>query len=163
MKRLTALALFFAPILCLAQEAADKANGSILSLKDGAGMKMEVTGTDSPWAMLVPIVLFLVIGLIVYLKYYWNFRETVELQQSIRLMVEKNVPVPMELLVRPPEKVPSSQKDFRRGLILIAAGLSFAVCFAVNEPNESVWTMGLIPFAIGVAYIVASRLSHKTA
>lgn len=44
------------------------------------------------------------------------------------------------------------------GLVLIATGIGLAILIQSQEPDKSVWTVGLLPGLIGVALLLSSRL-----
>jgi hypothetical protein len=81
-------------------------------------------------------------------------------QRTIRMMVEKGQPVPAELLV--PATRGARRSDVRRGVIWAMIGLGAMIFFgAVNNWEEGVWSLGLIPFLIGVGYLLVWKLEGK--
>jgi hypothetical protein len=76
--------------------------------------------------------------------------------ESMRLMIEKGLPVPAELIT-PPSRVRPIQSDLRRGLVWLALGLglAFALARLFAEEGASLWTLGLIPAFIGAAYLTS--------
>ncbi|MHB8878679.1 MAG: DUF6249 domain-containing protein [Myxococcaceae bacterium] len=76
---------------------------------------------------------------------------------TLRLMVEKGVPIPPELIA--PARRPAN--DLRRGLLLATGGVGLGVfLFAVAEPR-GMWTLGLVPLLVGVGYLITWRLTAK--
>lgn len=73
---------------------------------------------------------------------------------TLRLMVEKGVAIPPELLS--PPRSPAS--DLRKGLVLTMGGLGLGIfLFAVAE-LRGMWTLGLVPLLVGLGYLVTWRL-----
>jgi uncharacterized protein DUF6249 len=82
-------------------------------------------------------------------------------QRTIRMMVEKGQPVPAELLA-PHTRAVRQRSDVRRGVIWTMVGLGLMIFFgAVNEWEEGIWSIGLIPFLIGLGYLMVWKLEGK--
>ena len=82
-------------------------------------------------------------------------------QRTIRMMVEKGQPVPAELLV-PHTRAVRQRSDVRRGVIWTMIGLGAMIFFgAVNDWEGGVWSIGLIPFLIGLGYLMVWKLEGK--
>ena len=82
-------------------------------------------------------------------------------QRTIRMMVEKGQPVPAELLA-PHTKAVRQRSDVRRGVIWTMIGLGAMIFFgAVNDWEGGVWSIGLIPFLIGLGYLMVWKLEGK--
>jgi len=82
-------------------------------------------------------------------------------QRTIRMMVEKGQPVPAELLA-PHTRAVRQRSDVRRGVIWTMIGLGAMIFFgAVNEWEGGVWSIGLIPFLIGLGYLMVWKLEGK--
>jgi hypothetical protein len=82
-------------------------------------------------------------------------------QRTIRMMVEKGQPVPVELLA-PGTRAVRQRSDVRRGVIWTMVGIGVMVFFgAVNDWEGGVWSLGLIPFLIGLGYLLVWKLEGK--
>jgi hypothetical protein len=82
-------------------------------------------------------------------------------QRTIRMMVEKGQPVPAELLA-PEIRAVRRRSDVRRGVIWTMIGLGAMIFFgAVNDWEGGVWSLGLIPFLIGLGYLIVWKLERK--
>src|SRR5436305_7985211 len=101
---------------------------------------------------IVAIVFMTIFGapvLIVGLILYFSFSRQRALHRTVRMMVEKGQPVPEALLNPPPAQ--RQRSDVRRGVVLTMVGLGLIVFFGVvNDWEGGAWTLGLIPFLIGV-------------
>jgi hypothetical protein len=123
-------------------------------------------GDDVPW-IAVPIVLIVFLSIfgvpvmIVGLIMYFSFSKSRALHKTVRMMVEKGQPVPEALLNPPP--VVRQRSDLRRGVVLLMVGAGLMVFFgAVNDWEGGVWSLGIIPFLIGLGYLLVWRLDvHK--
>ena len=82
-------------------------------------------------------------------------------QRTLRMMVEKGQPVPAELLAPEVRRV-RRRSDVRRGVIWTMVGLGLMVWLgAVNDWEGGVWSFGLIPFLIGLGYLIVWKLEGK--
>jgi hypothetical protein len=117
-------------------------------------------------AIVVPIVaitLLTVFGapvLIVGLILYFSFSRSRAMHRTVRMMVEKGQPVPEALLNPPPAQ--KQRSDLRRGIVLTMIGIGvMAFIGAASEWEGGGWTLGLIPFLIGVGYLLVWKLDTK--
>ena len=98
----------------------------------------------------------LIVGLIMY----FSFSKSRNLNRTVRMMVEKGQPVPEALLNPPPAQ--RQRSDLRRGVVLTMIGIGLMAFFgAVNDWEGGAWTLGLIPFLIGVGYLLVWKLDTK--
>ena len=82
-------------------------------------------------------------------------------QRTIRMMVEKGQPVPAELLA-PELRHVRRRSDVRRGVVWTMVGLGLMIWLAaVNDWEGGAWSFGLIPFLIGLGYLIVWRLENK--
>ena len=82
-------------------------------------------------------------------------------QRTIRMMVEKGQPIPAELLA-PAVRSVRRRSDVRRGVIWTMVGLGVMIFFgAVNDWEGGAWALGLIPFLIGLGYLLVWKLEGK--
>src|SRR5215813_1157930 len=112
---------------------------------------------------IVAITMLTVFGapvLIVGLIMYFSFSRSRSLQKTVRMMVEKGQPVPEALLNPPPAQ--RQRSDLRRGIVLTMSGIGLMAFFGgVNEWEGGAWTLGVIPFLIGVGYLLVWKLDTK--
>ncbi len=101
-------------------------------------------------AIAVPVATLLAFCFIWGFFLFTRFRKVAEQQATLRLMVEKGVEIPQELLVEAPIK----RSDLRRGLLWLGFGLGLIICLAVAVDN-AVWGIGLVPTFFGLGHIVA--------
>lgn len=88
-----------------------------------------------------------------------QYRKQRQLQETLRLMIEKGAEIPPELLA-PPE---SPHKDLRRGLILVGVGLGLVLLIGLTAGFDvGAWAVGLIPAFIGAAYLIVWHLSRRS-
>ena len=71
--------------------------------------------------------------------------------ETMRLMIEKGLSVPPEL-INPPPPIKPPKNDLRRGAVWLAIGLALLV--GMKQHMEDWWSFALIPTFMGVAYLV---------
>jgi hypothetical protein len=82
-------------------------------------------------------------------------------QRTIRMLVEKGQPVPAELLA-PATRSVRQRSDVRRGVVWTMVGVGLIVWLgAVNDWEGGAWSFGLIPFLIGLGYLIVWKLENK--
>ncbi len=117
---------------------------------------------DLPDAV-VPIVM-IVFGtpvLIFAVILYFGFSRSRMMHRTVRMMVEKGQPVPAALLS--PLPAVRKRSDMRRGVIWTMIGIGLmAFLAAVNDGEGGAWAVGLIPFLIGIGYLLVWKLDGKT-
>lgn len=130
-----------------------------------SGHSSEHSGDDIPW-IAIPIVLIVfltIFGLpvaVVGLIMYFSFSKSRALHKTVRMMVEKGQPVP-EALLNPPQVV-RQRSDLRRGVVFLMVGAGMIVFFgAVTAWEDGVWSLGVIPFLIGLGYVLVWRLDVR--
>jgi Domain of unknown function (DUF6249) len=117
--------------------------------------------------LLVPIVSVVVIfGAIVgvcgtFFVYLQRRNQT--LHETVRLMVEKGVAIPPELLAPPERKAPQRvRNDVRKGWILIGVGVG-VICLAMfgDHMTEKMGVFGFIPLFLGIAFLMVAKFERK--
>ncbi len=120
---------------------------------------------DLAWMALpiVFVVFFAIFGmpvLIVAVILYFSFSKNRAMHKTVRMMVEKGQPVPEALLNPPP--VVRQRSDLRRGIKWILFGLALMIFFgACSDWDGGAWSLGIIPFMIGLGYVIFWRLDLR--
>ncbi|MDQ3117807.1 MAG: DUF6249 domain-containing protein [Verrucomicrobiota bacterium] len=88
---------------------------------------------------------------------YFSFSKNRAMHRTVRMMVEKGQPVPESLLNPPP--VVRQRSDLRRGIVLLMVGSGLVIFLgAVNDWDGGAWSIGIIPFMIGLGYLLVWKL-----
>jgi len=122
-------------------------------------------GSDMPAEIipLVGIVFLSIFGapvLIVILIGMFSFLVNRSRQRTIRMLVEKGQPVPAELLA-PATRAVRKRSDMRRGVVWTMVGLGLIIWLAAINEDGGAWSFGLIPFLIGLGYLIIWKLENK--
>ena len=91
---------------------------------------------------------------------FFSYLKSRSLHRTVRTMVEKGQEVPAALFA--PAQVVRARSDLRRGVVLLMVGLGMMIFFgAVNEWEGGVWSIGVIPFVIGLGYLLVWKLEAR--
>jgi hypothetical protein len=92
---------------------------------------------------------------------FFSYLKSRSLHRTVRTMVEKGQEVPAALFAAPP--VIRARSDLRRGVVLLMVGLGLMIFFgAVNDWEGGVWSLGVIPFVIGLGYLLVWKLEGRS-
>lgn len=117
---------------------------------------------EGEMALLIPMVLFMVLGVIAWGFFHFRHRGRTELQSTIRLALEKGQELSPELIDRISEPKPGKMRDLKRGLIWIAIAIGFVgLGFTIPDDEARPIMLGIsvFPVAVGLAYILIWKLS----
>lgn len=119
-------------------------------VEDGALMAIPIIGIIFSTLFGAPV-------LIVAAIMFFSYLRSRSLHRTVREMVEKGQPVPPTLFAPPPAV--RARSDVRRGIVLVMVGFGLMIFFgAVNEWEGGAWALGIIPFLIGVGYLLVWKL-----
>lgn len=114
--------------------------------------------------MVIPIVaitMLTIFGapvLIVAFIMYFGFSKSRMQHRTVRMLAEKGQPIPPELLA-PPTPAVKQRSDMRRGIVLVMVGVGVMLTFgAWSGWDGGAWAMGVIPFVIGLGYLLVWKL-----
>jgi hypothetical protein len=136
-------------------------HGVVIGDHDAEGIASgDIPGEVIPIVAITMLTVFGAPVLIVAVIMLINYARARSLHRTVQTMVEKGQPVPAALLA--PPAVPRPRSDLRRGVILIAIGISVMTFFVIDEGwHDSAWAFGLIPGLIGVGYLIVWKLEGK--
>jgi hypothetical protein len=91
---------------------------------------------------------------------FFSYLKSRSLHRTVRTMVEKGQEVPAALFAPPP--VIRARSDLRRGVVLLMVGFGLMIFFgAVNDWEGGSWSLGVIPFLIGLGYLLVWKLEGR--
>jgi len=105
----------------------------------------------------IPIVMFVVIGAVLGLFYYFRYRTRAEMQQTVRIALERGQDLSPELIDRLGEPRKSAVTDMRRGAVAVGLAIGLALFgFALGEEDalRPLLATSMLPLFVGLAYLV---------
>jgi hypothetical protein len=146
-KRKTSRHFSSSPSITIDRHHRDKGD---FDIDDGAFMAIPIVGIIFSTLFGAPVLIVAAIMLFSYLR-------SRSLHRTVREMVEKGQPVPATLFAPPPAV--RARSDVRRGIVLCMVGFGMMIFFgAVNDWDGGAWAIGVIPFLIGVGYLLVWKL-----
>ncbi|WOX06898.1 DUF6249 domain-containing protein [Microbulbifer pacificus] len=115
-------------------------------------------------ALLIPLGFFLLIGMSLWMVLNFRAKRNLEVQQTLRLALDKGVELPPKLIEQLGASQRHPQQDMRRGIVWMACALGMALLgFFVPDPSNQAFLAMLgvaaIPFSIGLAYLAMYHFS----
>lgn len=115
---------------------------------------------------LVPIVMFISVAVVFALLFWFRYRARVEMQETLRVALDKGHELTPEIIDRLGQPQPSKDKDLRLGIIWMALAVGLVLCgFAIpddsGEALRGVLAGAAFPFAIGIAYLILYRFTNR--
>ncbi len=108
----------------------------------------------------VPIVMFVVIGVVVATYLYLRYRARREVLQTVRFAMERGQEITPELLETLGGDVAGGQRDLRKGVIWLALAIALAIMsWTLDEPD--LLGPASLPLMFGLAYLVLWRFSGQ--
>ncbi len=115
---------------------------------------------------MIPVVMFLMIGMVISLFFYFRYRTRCDMQQTIRVALEKGHELSPELIDRLSEPRKPENTDLRRGVLAMALALAGAgFGFFINDEDvvQNMLAVATLPFFISLAYLFLWRFSPREA
>jgi len=128
------------------RSSGDRHHDRDFDVDDGALMAIPIVGIIFSTLFGAPVLIVAAIMLFSYMR-------SRSLHRTVREMVAKGQAVPPALFAPPPAI--RARSDFRRGVVLVMVGIALMIFFgAVNDWEGGAWAIGIIPFLIGVGYLL---------
>ena len=112
----------------------------------------------------IPVVMFIGLTVVLSLLVWFRFRAKKEVQETVRVAIEKGEGLSTELienLVNPPV---SPHRDLRRGVIsvLIAIGLvAFGLILGEEDAIRPLVGSAMFPLSIGIGFLLMHRYGSR--
>jgi len=119
------------------------------------------------FALLIPL-MGMLIPIVAIAGYYLNKSSKDRLRhETIRELIKAGQPIPPELLSDdevPAAKSPSNpNRSLTSGVTNLAVGIGLMGMFALMRPGSWLWGIGLIPFCLGLGFLVLWSVERKQA
>lgn len=101
---------------------------------------------------MVPIVLFLVTGIVLCVVFYFRHRARQDVQHTLRLALEQGRELSPEVLEALSADVGGGHRDLRRGVISVAVAAAMAI-FAWTIGEIELYGIAAFPLMLGIAYL----------
>ena len=112
--------------------------------------------------IMVPIIMFIVIGVVILGYYYWNHKNRLAIMQTVQKAIETGGDFSPELLAQMGAAVNPRMRDLRRGIIFLALGIGGLLCslfFDVHEVVNGIRAGSVFPLMLGVGFLLVWKLN----
>lgn len=114
--------------------------------------------------MTIPIIMTIVIGLVLWARYHFRYKEQSRVQETIQSALNQGAELSPDLIERMTGPKASPDRDLRRGLVSVAIGVAFALLGLILDEEDALGPLvgvGMFPLLVGVAYLVTWQLGKR--
>lgn len=111
---------------------------------------------------LIPIIMFLVIGLVCVAYFYWNHKNRLAILETVQKAVQAGSTLTPELLNRLGAAADPRLRDLRRGIVLFFVGLAFLLStffVDVAEVISGLRAFSMLPLMMGLGFLLVWKLT----
>ena len=112
---------------------------------------------------MVPIILFLVLGVVVLGYFYWNHKNRADIMATVQKAVDSGSTLSAELLTQLGAAVNPRIRDLRRGVLFLAvgvAGLLASLFFEDPDLLAGIRALSLFPLLMGGGFLRVWKLDR---
>jgi hypothetical protein len=113
---------------------------------------------------MVPIVMFVVLGVIVIAYYYWNHKNRLSVMETVQKAIETGGELNTDLLNQLGAAVNPRIRDFRRGIIFLSLGVAGLLCsFFFMNPDvvNGIRAGTMFPLLLGVGFLIVWKMNKE--
>jgi len=111
---------------------------------------------------MIPIVMFIVLGVIALGYFYWNHRNRQAMMDTVQKAIEVGGELSPELLAQLGAAVNPRARDLRRGVVFLALGIAGLLCsFFFPEPQivNGIRAATMFPLLLGGGFLLVWKLN----
>ena len=111
----------------------------------------------------IPMVLFVVIGFVMFGYYYWNHKNRQSVMDTVQKAIETGGELNTDLLNQLGAAVNPKIRDLRRGIIFLALGIAGLLCslfFPDPEVVNGIRAGSMFPLLLGAGFLIVWRLNN---
>jgi hypothetical protein len=112
----------------------------------------------------IPIILFIVIGFIAAVYFYWNSRNRQSIMDTVQKAMDNGKELTPELLIHMGAAVSPRARDLRRGIVILAIGIATLLCsmfFDDPEIISGIRAGSMFPLFVGAGFLLVWKLNAK--
>lgn len=111
---------------------------------------------------LIPIVMFIMLGLVIIAYYYWNHKNRLSIMETVQKAIKSGSELSPELLAQLGAAVNPRMRDLRRGIVFIALGIAGLLCsmfFDIAEVVNGIRAGSVFPLMLGLGFLLVWKLN----
>jgi len=113
--------------------------------------------------VMIPIVLFIVLGFTVMGYFYWNYQNRVTIMKTVKKAMDQGKELTPELLVQLGAAGNPRIRDMRRGVVFLSLGVAGILCsmfFTDADVTNGIRAGSVFPLMLGVGFLVVWWLNR---
>jgi hypothetical protein len=111
---------------------------------------------------LIPIVMFIVIGIAILGYFYWNHKNRASIMKTVQKAIDKGGELTPELLKQLGASADPRARDMRRGIIFLSLGIGGLLCslfFGDPEVINGIRAGSVFPLMLGLGFLLVWKLN----
>ena len=111
---------------------------------------------------MIPIVLFIVIGLAVLGYFYWNHKNRASIMDTVQKAIDQGGDLTPELLTQLGATGNPRFRDMRRGIVFLSLGIAGLLCsLFFNDPEvvNGIRAGSVFPLMLGLGFLLVWKLN----
>lgn len=112
---------------------------------------------------MIPIVMFIMIGVAVLGYFYWNHKNRADIMATVQKALDSGSELSAELLTQLGAAVNPRIRDLRRGVLFLAVGIAALLCslfFDDPEVVNGVRAGSMFPLLLGAGFLLVWKLNR---
>jgi hypothetical protein len=113
--------------------------------------------------ILVPIVMFIVLGFVLIAYFYWNHRNRASIMETVQKTIDRGDALTPELLMQLGAAVNPRMRDLRRGIVFLALGIAGLLCslfFDLQQVVDGIRAGSVFPLMLGLGFLLVWKLNR---
>ena len=111
---------------------------------------------------LIPIVMFIVLGIVIMGYYYWNHKNRLSIMDTVQKAIESGQELSHEMLLQLGAAANPRMRDLRRGIIFLALGIGGLLCslfFVNSDVVNGIRAGSVFPLMLGLGFLLVWKLN----
>ncbi|WP_394174271.1 DUF6249 domain-containing protein [Thalassotalea litorea] len=106
-------------------------------------------------------IIFLSFATVAFSFLYFSYRNKIELQQTLRLALEKGQGLSPESIEKLMQTQSAPQKDFKRGVLLVCLAVATGLYGMLDGFDPDIIGISLFPLALGLGYLLVWKFDQQ--
>lgn len=113
--------------------------------------------------VLIPVVMFFILGVVVLGYFYWNYRNRLTIMQTVQKAIDSGQEMSVETLSRLGGAINPRMRDLRRGIVFLALGVAGLLCslfFNEQEVVNGIRAASVFPMMLGFGFLLVWKFNR---
>lgn len=111
---------------------------------------------------MIPIIMFIVLGIVILGYYYWNHKNRETIMATVQKAMDQGKELTPELLMQLGAAVNPKIRDLRRGIVFLSLGIAGLLCslfFDVADVVNGIRAGSVFPLMLGLGFLLVWKLN----